>query len=323
MRTSTSAGSAAARSSAVGYRANSAGVAMFTRTSVVCAERIVAVSSWKASAWSSSQRASGYSSFSRSLVPAPCPSVSAVAPSPAGYGRVTLGGWPTSDGWCRRRRPRTTTARPRPGSRHAVTCSSSGGRSRRDATRAECRRSRPGVPAGVDEDAWLEVNNRSFAAHPDQGEPDASRLEAKDGTVVRPRRVPAARRDPDGPRAGHLDGFCWTKVHAGHDPPVGEIFVIGVDPSAHGRGLGGALTVAGPRPPRRPRAHRQHALRRRVEHRRPEDVRPPRLHRAPPRPRLHAGNRSRLHEADVDRVAPPLHVGRLDRADDRSRCRRR
>ena len=41
------AGSASARSSGVGYRANSAGVTMFTRTSVVCADRIVAVSSSK------------------------------------------------------------------------------------------------------------------------------------------------------------------------------------------------------------------------------------------------------------------------------------
>ena len=42
---STSAGSAAARSSGRGYRANSAGVTMLTRSSVVWADRIVAVSS--------------------------------------------------------------------------------------------------------------------------------------------------------------------------------------------------------------------------------------------------------------------------------------
>ena len=43
---STSAGSAAARSAGVGYLANSGGVTMLTRSSVVWADRIVAVSSW-------------------------------------------------------------------------------------------------------------------------------------------------------------------------------------------------------------------------------------------------------------------------------------
>ena len=42
---STSAGSADARSAGVGYLANSVGVTMLTRTSVLCAERIVAASS--------------------------------------------------------------------------------------------------------------------------------------------------------------------------------------------------------------------------------------------------------------------------------------
>ncbi len=37
-------------------------------------------------------------------------------------------------------------------------------------------------------------------------------------------------------------GFHWTKQH---DERLGEVYVVGIDPSAQGQGLGRALTLAG------------------------------------------------------------------------------
>ena len=107
-------------------------------------------------------------------------------------------------------------------------------------------RLRPFRP-GADEAAWLTVNNRAFADHPDQSRQTLDDLQAlerepwfdPDGFLL----LDADAADRGAPPA--LDGFCWTKVHHGHRPPMGEIFVIGVDPSAQGRRLGPALTVAG------------------------------------------------------------------------------
>jgi mycothiol synthase len=52
--------------------------------------------------------------------------------------------------------------------------------------------------------------------------------------------------DPSGfllaDRAGELLGFHWTKVHG---DGLGEVYVLGVAPSAQGLGLGDSLLVRG------------------------------------------------------------------------------
>jgi mycothiol synthase len=126
----------------------------------------------------------------------------------------------------------------------------------------------PQLPAGItvrtfrvgqDEDAWLAVNSRAFAQHPEQGAWTSSDLELRE-------REPWF--DPAGfflaERDGTLAGFHWTKVHgsmrrdlaaaAGSVPQgateheaIGEVYVVGVDPSERGTGLGRALTLVGMR----------------------------------------------------------------------------
>ncbi len=120
---------------------------------------------------------------------------------------------------------------------------------------------------GQDDAAWLALNARAFAGHPEQGGWTAGDLAARmreswfdpNGFLI------AEENTGDGPR---MIAFHWTKVHGGeptghdhghepndlgHEPtghdhghePIGEVYVVGVDPDHQGRGLGRSITLAG------------------------------------------------------------------------------
>jgi mycothiol synthase len=122
----------------------------------------------------------------------------------------------------------------------------------------------PVLPEGVsvrtfrprdDDEAWLAVNARAFVDHPEQGRWTVADLRNREqepwfdaaGFFL------ATRPDPASPTGDRVVGFHWTKVHGaephthdghGHDA-IGEVYVVGVDPSEQGTGLGQALTLVG------------------------------------------------------------------------------
>ena len=100
--------------------------------------------------------------------------------------------------------------------------------------------------------AWLALNARAFANLPDQA---GWRRADLDRRLAEPWFDPAGFLLAEGPD-GALIGFHWTKVHRHHhDPegadhdhphdPLGEVYIVGVDPGYRGHGLGRALTLAG------------------------------------------------------------------------------
>jgi mycothiol synthase len=93
---------------------------------------------------------------------------------------------------------------------------------------------------GRDEQEWVRVNNAAFEGHSEQGGWTIETLQQREAEPW---------FDAEGfrlhERDGRLVAFCWTKVHPDTEPPMGEIYVIAVDPPFHGLGLGKALTIAG------------------------------------------------------------------------------
>ena len=113
----------------------------------------------------------------------------------------------------------------------------------------------PGIgrpPAGVrfagfdvdrDAQALIDVNNRAFEGHPEQGGWSLQDLAW---------RTSLPWFDPRGVRTGWIDrrlvAFHWTKVHDEPAPDggaLGEIYVLAVDPAFLGRGLGRAIALDG------------------------------------------------------------------------------
>ncbi len=112
---------------------------------------------------------------------------------------------------------------------------------------------------GVDEPEFLRVNNAAFDWHPEQGGWAPAEITERE-------REPWF--DPDGfllavDPADRLLGYHWTKVHpaTGSTGPMGEVYVLGVDPAARGLHLGRTLTAGRAAPPVRARPAHRAALR--------------------------------------------------------------
>ena len=102
---------------------------------------------------------------------------------------------------------------------------------------------------GIDSDAWLELNNKVFKDHPEQGGWQLSDLN---------HRLSEEWFDEKGffivEKNKQVIASTWTKVHGEHShnhdgeashahPAIGEIYITAVDPAYAGQGIGKALTI--------------------------------------------------------------------------------
>ena len=92
-----------------------------------------------------------------------------------------------------------------------------------------------------DKNRWLALNNKVFTNHPDQGNWALADLE---------NRMTENWFDPEGfflaVKDDEIVGFVWTKIHQDlvNQDPVGELYVVGVDPANAHQGIGRAVSVA-------------------------------------------------------------------------------
>lgn len=99
-----------------------------------------------------------------------------------------------------------------------------------------------GYAGPADDAELLRVNNAAFSWHPEQGGWSLADIDERRGE---------AWFDPDGlflafdAASDRLLGFHWTKVHTDGAGRIGEVYVVGIDPDAQGRGLGRTLTLVG------------------------------------------------------------------------------
>lgn len=98
---------------------------------------------------------------------------------------------------------------------------------------------------GTDDAAWLALNSRAFAHHPEQG--NLTHRDLDD-------RVAEPWFDADDflilTDDGAMTGFCWLKIAGNADSAnarvdVGEFYAVGIDPDRQGEGLGRVLMDAG------------------------------------------------------------------------------
>jgi mycothiol synthase len=95
--------------------------------------------------------------------------------------------------------------------------------------------------AAIHKQSWLDLNNTIFVDHPDQG---SWVMQDLDNRMAEP------WFDSNGfflaIEGDQIVGMCWTKIHHGlvNQAPVGELYVVGVDPEYIGHGIGRAVSIA-------------------------------------------------------------------------------
>jgi mycothiol synthase len=95
--------------------------------------------------------------------------------------------------------------------------------------------------AALDAQVWLALHRRAFTAHPEQSAWDTNDLQVRLGQPWFDPRDFLVLEDVT---TNDMIGFCWVKIPRDEDQP-GEIYIVAVDPSVAGRGLGRFATEAG------------------------------------------------------------------------------